>query len=103
MDRYLLSNAAKRDLRNISKYTIEQWGHDDARKYILSIHSEIESLLLFPYKGIPRYAIYKKIRSVPVGKHLIFYTIETNVIRVYRIIHQSMDISSEILNPEDLL
>ena len=54
----LVRPRARRDLKDIWRYTVQQWGEAQADQYLYDLDREIQGLLKFPELGTP----YDRIR-----------------------------------------
>ncbi len=89
---YILSEAADKDLEDIFDYTIEHFGFEQAKKYLLEIEKIFNDLYLHPKSGKTRNEIKKGLYSFPKDNHIIFYRISEKHIYVVRVLHGSRDI-----------
>ncbi|MNK31092.1 Toxin ParE1 [compost metagenome] len=89
---YILSEVADEDLDDIFDYTLDEFGFDQAEKYLLEIEEVFQSLLLNPELGKARNEIKQGLYSFPKDNHIIFYRILENHIRIVRVLHGSRDI-----------
>ena len=91
-----ISRRANSDLASIWDYTARECGPDAADEYISLLDASMESLTEFPKIGADSSHVrngYRKLRS---GSHLIFYIPHNDGIEVVRILHERMDITSEM-------
>ena len=88
------------DLESIFNDTYDRWGPDQADNYLKQIRAAVESLLDYPHRG-HRYSALNYYRSIPSGRHLIFYTINPDHICVVRVLHDRMDLRSKLLEEPD--
>ena len=88
---YKLSKKAEEDIIKIYSYSLENFGLDQAEKYFLGIHNTFDFLSSHPYIGRIRHDIDPAIYSLPYEKHIIFYDLEINHIKILRIFHASED------------
>jgi toxin ParE1/3/4 len=92
MTRYVLKPRAQRDLDEIWDYTAARWNIDQAEIYIRAIQRSLEMLADDPRLGRTCDDIRAGYRKHRVESHFIFYrVIETDIVDVIRILHQSMD------------
>lgn len=89
---YILSEIADEDLEDIFDYTMNEFGFEQAEKYLTEIEDVFQSLLTNPELGKARNEIKTDLYSFPKDYHLIFYRILDNHIRIVRVIHGSRDI-----------
>ncbi len=90
---YGLRRLAQQDLKEIWHYSLEQWGLEQAERYLDALFSCFDDLADNPQMGRPRDDILPGIRSFPQGRHLIFYDINDQGIEIIGIIHQTMDVA----------
>ena len=91
MKRLVISAAARADLRNIARYSEREWGRARKKQYLSAIRERFARLLQQPESGIARRDISAGYRSLPVGRHIIFYRIKADAVVIIRILHQRMD------------
>jgi toxin ParE1/3/4 len=91
-----LTPDATRDVRDITRVSEREWGEDQARTYLQSIHAAFERIGRFPELGKRRDDIYRGLRSMTVGTHMVFYEIHPHHVLVIRVLHQRMDVRSEL-------
>jgi toxin ParE1/3/4 len=96
MPRYRLSEEAQNDLRVITRYTKENWGNKQAKRYLVELAAGCENIARSPKLGKARDEIEKGIRSFPVARHIIFYRVVTECIEIARVLHASMDIKRHL-------
>ncbi|MGR3301407.1 MAG: type II toxin-antitoxin system RelE/ParE family toxin [Candidatus Scalindua sp.] len=96
MPAYRLSEEAQNDLKEISRYTRENWGNKQAKYYLVELAAGFENLARSPKPGKVRDEIEKGIRSFPVARHIIFYRMGTECIEIARVLHASMDIKRHL-------
>ena len=92
--------AALTDLETIYDTTVEAWGMRQAEHYASQIRAAVDRLVDHPRSG----HVYREVipereyRSIPSGRHLIFYTLDEDYIIVVRILHDRMDVRSKLLD-----
>ena len=89
---YILSEIADKDLEDIFDYTFDEFGFDQAEKYLLEIEEIFQNLIANPQIGKKRDEIKQDLYSFPKDNHIIFYRILDNHIRIVRVLHGSQDI-----------
>jgi len=90
MENYELSQSADEDFENIFEYGIDTFGLDQALEYQDGMKQRFEALAKQPklYQAVAH--IHKGYRRSVYGKHSIYYRIESNGIRIMRILkHQN--------------
>ena len=90
---YILSEIADKDLEDIFDYTFDEFGFEQAEKYLLEIEEIFQNLIANPQIGKKRDEIKQGLYSFPKDNHIIFYRILDNHIRIVRVLHGSRDIS----------
>jgi toxin ParE1/3/4 len=91
MTGYVLSPRAQADIDEIWDYTADQWGDDQAERYIRDLRRAIETIARNPNRGRSCDFIRPGYRKFPVGAHMILFRLIADGINVVRILHQSMD------------
>ncbi|MCH8157981.1 MAG: type II toxin-antitoxin system RelE/ParE family toxin, partial [Nitrospinae bacterium] len=84
---YELSAAADSDLDEIFDYTAHEFGMDQAVKYVSDFDEVFERLSQNPQSGLDRKEIRSGLRSFIKDKHVVFYRILKDRVRVVRILH----------------
>jgi len=94
---FLLTNAAKADLKNIGRYTHETWGLEQRNRYLTLLDSSFHDLAANHLMGRACNEIRLSYRKLPVGKHLVFYRqTESELIEIVRVLHERMDSESHL-------
>lgn len=96
--KYVISVEATKDLENIWLYTFENWSQEQADRYFNLIIDEIENITKDPSSGKDYSELREGYFRSQVKSHFIFYRINTKKkeIEVIRILHQQMDIKSQL-------
>ena len=89
---YILSEIADKDFEDIFDLTLDEFGFDQAEKYLLEIEEIFQNLIINPQIGKKRDEIKQGLYSFPKDNHIIFYRILDNHIRIVRVLHGSRDI-----------
>lgn len=89
---YALSLEADNDLDEIFDYTVEQFGIEQAIKYLSGFEQLFENLGNHPKSGRSRNEIRKGLRSISYISHTVFYRIMEDHLRIVRILHASRDV-----------
>lgn len=87
-----LSDAAKTDLVDIWTETFQQWGADQADRYLDDIGRALNGLTNNPLMGSDCSDLLHGARRLLTGQHLAFYEVDEDMIFVIRVLHQSMDV-----------
>lgn len=88
---YKLSVKAKKDLSNIIKYSIDEFGTVQTDKYLFQLKSALEKLVDFPLMGRNLSYLRANLYCYTVQSHIIFYQKRKQDIFVVRILHKKMD------------
>ena len=84
---------AETDLDDLWWY-IAQDNPDAADRFLDKIEERCQSLAQFPLMGIGRDDLLPSLRSLPIGKYLIFYLPVEDGIQVVRVLPAMMDIDA---------
>jgi toxin ParE1/3/4 len=88
---YSLRQQAQDDLESIWLYSYQEWGAEQADKYIRTLLSRFTWLSENPQLGKQRAEIKPDYYCFPEGMHLVFYKITRDGIDIIGVPHQSMD------------
>lgn len=91
MPDYVLSPQAQNSLKQISRYTGENFGEQQKRKYLKLLRDKMRSAAKSPDKGQKRNEIKEGYYSIRAGKHHIYYRIKETHIDIIDVLHQSME------------
>ena len=92
----LVRPRARRDLKDIWRYTVQQWGEAQADQYLYDLDREIQGLLKFPDLGTPCDPIRAGYRRLQVKRHLVFYRRDGQHLEIVRVLHDAMDVKSHL-------
>lgn len=92
MTKFILSKAADADLEDIFDYTLEEFGLDQAVSYVSSFDDTFNMIAENLEIGRERKEIQEDLRSFVKDKHVIFYRILSDHVRIVRILHGSRDL-----------
>jgi toxin ParE1/3/4 len=92
----LVRPRARRDLKEIWRYTVQQWGAAQADQYLYDLDREIQGLLKFPELGTPYDPIRSGYRRLQVKRHLVFYRRNGQRLEIVRVLHDAMDVKSHL-------
>ena len=94
--KYRISEAAINDLDGIWEYTFLKWSKDQADRYHNLIINEIEFIAENIPSGKPMYNIKDGYLVSYVKSHMIFFKRKEEIVEIIRILHQKMDIESNL-------
>ena len=97
MPKLVISERARADIKEISRYTQDRWGREQRIRYLEGFSVSLSGLLASRNIGKPRFEFGAGIRISLSGKHIIFFRRDdAGNIEVIRILHQSMDFSQHL-------
>lgn len=79
------------DLEGIWLYTYEQWGLDQAARYLGRLNERITELAETAEQSKARDTIRPGYFSIHVGRHLVFYTFTDEIVGIERVLHDQME------------
>ena len=89
---YILSDNAENDISEIYDYTESAHGTGQASTYLSGLETTLNMLVDGPNLGKLRPEIRKELRSFIYEKHIIFYRVLSDHIRIVRVLHSRRDI-----------
>lgn len=97
MGSFTLTQKAKADMLSIGRYTREQWGTAQQKRYLSQLDFAFYDLADKPSIGRACDDIREGYFKYGVGKHLIFYRCSApDIIEIVRILHSRMDIEQHL-------
>ena len=93
---YLLTVAARAQLKNIGEYTEQRWGIEQQRIYLGQLFKRFEEIGNNPLLGRERLEIAPGIRSVMEGRHVIYYQVTDMTVEILAVLHGRMDLKREL-------
>ncbi len=94
----ILQVGAIDDINEIWFYTYQNWSLKQANRYLELIYEEIDHIASNPSHGKVISGMTIEYLSVKVKSHIIFYTFSTEKLIVVRILHESMDIPTRLID-----
>ena len=88
---YKLSRKAEQDIELLYRYTIAQFGVNQATAYVEGLIEKFELLVKYPQLGKEADHLAPNIRSLIYQSHTIYYKPRQNDIFIVRVIHQRME------------
>lgn len=90
---YVLTKSAEADVRDITRYTLSQWGADQCRTYIAAIEERAEALATGQGLFKDMSVLIPNLRVALSGKHYIFCLPQPNAPAIIlAILHERMDV-----------
>lgn len=96
MTTFHLTPDAKANLMIIAFHTEKEWGNNQRHAYLKLINDKFHALAIAPKQGKSRPEIYHSLRSIAVGKHIIFYIIKQDKVVIVNVLHEKMDPTKHI-------
>jgi toxin ParE1/3/4 len=90
MKLFVVSADAQADIDLIAAYTTDTWGWQQTDRYLGQLEDSFQLLAENPRMGRPCDAISSGLRRHEQGKHVVFYRLKPEGIRVVRVLHQQM-------------
>jgi len=94
---YRIRKAAVKDLDEIWEFTFKKWSKDQADRYHNLIISEIEFIAENETAGKDIGHIKEDYLVTYVKSHMIFFKRQQGIVHIIRILHQRMDIESNLM------
>ena len=89
---------AESDLVGIWMYTCEEWGVDQADKYLDQLEGGMKQLINHPSLGADYAHVFPGYRRLQVEHHAVFYQVLELEILVVRVLHEEMDAPDRLLD-----
>jgi toxin ParE1/3/4 len=96
MSRFILRPLARKDLRAIWRYSVENWGTVKADSYLRDINQFIARIADRPDFGKSCDHVRTGYFKANMGSHVLFFTHLPDGIMVERVLHQSMDFTRHL-------
>lgn len=87
---YRLTPDAQSDLIEIRRYTVQQWGPAQSRKYISKLRETMRLLADSPSLGKSRPEVGTNVLSFPHVSHVFYYLVHEGQLVVFGVLHKSM-------------
>jgi len=94
--KYSISKAASSDLDGIWEYTFHKWSKEQADRYYSLIMSEIEFIASDLSSGKPIDHVKRDYFASFVKSHMILFKRNKEIVEIIRILHQKMDVESNL-------
>lgn len=88
---FQLRPQAIQDLKNIYKYSAQEFGIERAERYILELNSSFMQISETPTLGRDYSHVRAGLLAFNVVSHIVFFRQSANGIVILRILHKSMD------------
>jgi len=97
MPGFRVTPRAQQDLKNIGRYTEQQWGRRQRNIYLKALEKRFYWLAENPQLGKHRTDVTEGYYSFPQGEHVVFYLTGEKGIDIIGIPHKEMDIITYFL------
>jgi toxin ParE1/3/4 len=87
---FSVSRAARKDLREIARYTVGKWGANQAVRYATGLQRIFQSLADHPSMGRSCDDLVPGMRRLEHGKHVVYYLPMRGEVLIVRVLHQQM-------------
>lgn len=87
----LVSVRAVADLHEIWHYSLENWGEDQADRYLDELAEGMRACAEQPSHGRRRDELRDGYWSLRIRRHVVFYTFDDESMLVQRVLHGAMD------------
>lgn len=91
--------AAEEDLIEIWAYSFRNWGEAQAERYLDGLEHGIRGIAKAPTKGTRRDGLREGYWSKRIVRHVVFYTVTEDEVRIRRVLHGSMDPGEHLVDP----
>ncbi len=88
---------AESDLIGIWVYTCEEWGENQADKYLDQLETSMRQLCSHPFLGADYAHVLTGYRRLQVEHHGVFYQVLQTEVLVVRVLHEDMDAPQRLL------
>ncbi|KPQ28382.1 MAG: hypothetical protein HLUCCX14_11320 [Marinobacter excellens HL-55] len=88
---------AESDLIGIWVYTCEEWGVDQADKYLDQLDEGMKQLINHPSLGADYTHVFPGYRRLQVEHHAVFYQVLEPEVVVVRVLHEDIDAPERLL------
>ena len=89
---------AESDLIRIWVYTCEEWGVDQADKYLDQLEEGMQQLINHPSLGANYAHVLPGYRRLQVEHHAVFYQVLESEMLIVRVLHEDMDAPERLLD-----
>lgn len=90
MPGYRLTPDAQSDLIEIRRYTLQQWGVAQSRKYLSELRMVMRLLAETPSLGMARPEVGSNVQSFPHDSHVFCYVVHEQQLVVFGVLHKRM-------------
>jgi len=91
MPQFVLRQEALDDLREIAAFTVQRWGKLQKDRYLRFLDAGFHLIGANPSIGKACDDLAPGYRSLPRGRHMIFYRQVAAAVEIVRVLHREMD------------
>lgn len=91
MREVILRPDAEADIEDVADYTIGQWGHEQARKYVAELRRATEALAVSALCHPLCDSVHPGLRRKRSGMHHIYYLVSGEFVEILKVIHVQCD------------
>ncbi|SRR5579883_888395 len=92
---YVLTVAAREDMRDIWQYTFQTWGRTQANRYARQLEHCFAQIASGSLAGRPL-PDERTIRSVRCEHHYVFFEAEPTQVVILAVLHERMDLTAQL-------
>ena len=81
---------AKTDLIAIWRDSFDEWGEEQADKYLSQLDTGLQGLIDNPEIGQTREKVRAGYRSIQINRHVVYYRVLGESIDIVRVLHERM-------------
>ena len=89
--RLSISDAARRDLRSLYDYGVDNYGRQSANQYLDAITLAIERIPDWPLANRLRTEVRPPVRLFAHAAHNVFYDVRSDEVEIIRVLHHAAD------------
>lgn len=94
----VITPSAESDLIGIWMYTCEEWGAEQADKYLDQLEVRMKQLIDHPLLGADYAHVFPGYRRLEVEHHAVFYKVLEPEVLIIRVLHEDMDAPDRLLD-----
>ncbi|MBL9018572.1 MAG: type II toxin-antitoxin system RelE/ParE family toxin [Myxococcales bacterium] len=87
---FRITKAARRDLIEIGRHTLQRWGADQRRRYLTQLDARFRWLARNPELGTSSDEIKRGYWRYREGRHVIYYRPSADGVDIIRVLHARM-------------
>jgi len=99
--RFVVTDPARDDLKEIGRYGRRTWGAEQSRAYLRLIIKVFAQVMIHPGRGRRQEHLSADLRRLNVREHAVFYATRGEDVVIARVLHQRADIRPEMFEGGD--